>query len=63
MKWILVLVALHNGEWITTPYGDFVAMDDCFWARDYTVKQMDPELYNFQAVCVKVKNDNQTSEF
>ena len=59
MKWVLVVITFINAEPVITNVGDFPTIDDCFWAREWTIENLH-ELDDFdnpingQSICIRV---------
>jgi hypothetical protein len=67
MKWILVVIFFINGEPVVQNVGEFPTIEDCFWAREWTIDNLH-ELDEFdnpingQSICVRVKDLDRLSK-
>ena len=53
MKYVLILISLtHGGTFESSEVKTFDRMDECFKAREDTVKMLGRPIHNYQAVCV-----------
>ena len=66
MKWVLVVITFINAEPVVQDVGGFPTIEDCFWAREWTIDNLhtlddNGNPINGQSICIRVEDIDRLS--